>query len=178
MNSPPETGDFGVKIYFAGQFGNQLFQYCIGKILAESRGLAFTPPPDFVDRDDHPVVWSGPPIFTMRPTTGLTYPEEWALQFGAYHWYDFDSLPTGRPLHVCYGHWCRYELYKSWKTRIREDWLRIPPERFVETDPEAVYIHVRRTDFVLAPQQDAGLQSVSTPLDGFASCLDRLHCDG
>lgn len=179
MTDSVHSDDFGVKIYFAGQIGNQFFHYCLGKILAEKYGLDFQPPPHYVDRHGLPVQWSAAPLFTMQPTPGHRYRGN-AFQFGAYHWYDFDCLPRNRPLHVCYGHWCRYELFRAWKEKIKQDWLAIPPDRFVSTDPEAIYIHVRRTDFVSGSFDadfkhfDTNFQSSATSIDGFARCIARF----
>ncbi len=68
--------DFGVRVYFVGQIGNQLFHYCLGKILAEKYELAFDPPSYFVDKNGSPVKWSGEPLFVMQPTAGRRYREE------------------------------------------------------------------------------------------------------
>jgi hypothetical protein len=167
--------DFGIKVYYAGQIGNQMFHYVLGKILAEKRELSFEPPRYFVDKSGNPVVWSQEPLFKQRSTKGRKWKEEEALQFGAYHWYDFDALPD-RSLHLCYGHWCRYELYRDWKNKIRQDWLHIPENRYVETDPDAVYIHVRLTDFVTQDGLpiNTNFQSSTTTIDGFRKCLDAL----
>jgi len=150
-----------------------MFHFVLGKILACQTGLAFDPPPEFIDINGNPVKWSGKPFFVMQTTEGERYPEAECFQFGARYWYDFSLLPKNRPIHICYGHWCRYELYRDWKTQIREDWLKIPEDRFVETDPEAVYIHVRLTDFKV-DSVTAQHQGQTTPIDGFAACLERL----
>ena len=169
-NSPLKDGNkFGVMIYFSGQIGNQLFHYCLGKKLAAQYKLAFDPPPDFVDWEGHPVKWSGEPLFVMRPTPGEYYLQETCYQFGSNYWYDFDSLPLGKPLHACYGHWCRYELFRNWKNNIRNDWLKIPEHRFVETDPEATYIHVRRTDFL---NDHDNIRT--TTISQYGACLNAL----
>ncbi len=173
MTDSSQSTHFGVKVYFSGQIGNQFFHYGLGKILAEKRGLDFVPPEHFVDKNNNPVKWSGAPLFTMRRTVGMRHMTK-AIQFGAYHWYDFDALPTGHPLHICYGHWCRYELFREWKDRIKNDWLAIPADRFIETDPDALYIHVRRTDFTddFAGTIDTNFQSSATTIEQFAACLE------
>lgn len=150
-----------------------MFHYCLGKILAQKLDLAFDPPPGFVDINNNPVKWSGLPLFAMQATEGRRYHEHQSFQFGARYWYDFDSLPKNCPIHACYGHWCCYELYKDWKTQIREDWLKIPEDRFVDTDQDAVYIHVRLTDFKVN-SDIAQHQGQTTPIDGFAECLKRM----
>jgi hypothetical protein len=42
--SRPKTY-FGVKVFDPGQIGNQLFHYCVGKILAAMYDLEFDPAP-------------------------------------------------------------------------------------------------------------------------------------
>ena len=152
-----------------------MFHYCLGKILAEKLGLAFDVPDCFVDWKGDPVSWSSDPIFKMITTEGPRYSQNKALNFGAYHWYDFDSIPKGRAVHVCYGHWCRYEIYRAYKQTIREQWLKIPEHRFLETDNDAVYVHARRTDFVDLAGIPKHFQSTSTPYEDFKKCLDAAQ---
>jgi hypothetical protein len=148
----------------------------VGKILAAMYDLEFDPAPAFLDKERRPVTWSAEPFFGKTPSPGRAFPEAETFHFGAFNWYDFSSLPKDRPLHVCYGHWCRYELYRNWVSEIREHWLRIPAERFVSTDPDAVYLHARRTDFVPCKAQpiDTAVQSSAATLAGFAQCLSHF----
>jgi hypothetical protein len=69
-----------------------------------------------------------------------------------------------------FGYYQRYELFQPWKGRIRQDWLRIELP-FVDTAPDAVYIHVRRTDYVGG---NPTVQGCATSLDEFARCLQEF----
>ena len=167
-----------IQMQFCGQWGNQLFQYVLAKILAERTGLAYQPPPEFCRKDGQPVSWSGPPLFRMTPTPGRVLqadPADWQI-IDATHWVDLDEIKGDRPV-LLRGFFQRYSLYQPWKDQIKNDWLRIPPERFAETDPEAVVIHVRRTDYVdigggKAP--DTTRQERATTEDEFARCLQEF----
>jgi len=164
-----------LQMQFAGQAGNQFIQHAVAKIIAARTGLAYAPPDTFFAKDGSPVKWSGTPIFTMTPTPGrvLQAPADQWQMIDAMHWLNLDGIKGDRPVSLR-GFFQRYELLRPWKDRIRNDWLRIPPERFVETDPEAVYVHVRRTDYVdigggQAPDTTRQ-ERANTPAE-FASCI-------
>lgn len=142
-----------IYMQFCGQWGNQLFQYVIAKIVAERTGLAYAPPDTFYAKNGDPVRWTGEPLVTMQPTPGRVmqaHRDGWQ-RVNAIHWADLDAIDSERPVFMT-GFFQRYELVKPWKEKIRTQWLAISPDRFIATDPDAVYVHVRRTDYV--PGQD------------------------
>ena len=51
---------------------------------------------------------------------------------------------------------------------IRNDWLRLQTP-FVKTDPDAVYVHIRRQDY--CPPRNTREAGIATTLDELAQCL-------
>lgn len=159
-----------------GQFANQCLMYCLARILSDRTGLAYRAPLGFKMKSGEPVQWSGEPLFTMRDAVGVRA-DGIPQVIDAWQWFDIGSLDPRRPVIVRQWFGQRYEILKPYKDRIRNDWLRIAPERFVETDPEAVYIHVRRTDYVeYMPNRPADpmLQGTATSMMEFARCLNEF----
>jgi hypothetical protein len=164
-----------ISVKFTAQIGNQLFQYCVGKILAERTGLAYLPPSAFLDKAGRPVKWSAAPLWTMTPTAG----RELAGPPRKYHfnqqltWMDWDSFDATKPIAITHGYFQRLENFAGYLDKIRE-WLRIDPAWFVATDPDAVYVHCRRTDYVdvgLGRPPNRQVQGVATTLDEYRECL-------
>lgn len=156
-----------------GQIGNQLFQYLVGKILAEQTGLLYSPPPSFLDKGGHPVKWSARAIWRMTPTPGrvVTEPER---KYHLMHELDWSLFDGEHRITITHGYFQKWSNFCPWKARIKEEWLPIPPERFVATDDDAVYVHVRRTDYVDVGNKrppDRATQGYATSLDEFRECL-------
>lgn len=153
---------------FTGQFGNQLFQYCLGRIVAARTGLTYQPGLEWLTKSRRPVTWKGPRFLpTPRGVRGKTLPGT-AQTIKTAHWLDLESIRSDRPVRLL-GWFQRYELYKPWKSQIRTEWLPLLRE-FPATDPDAVYIHVRRTDYVgdhLSPLKHCQ----ATTIDDYAAAL-------
>lgn len=96
------------------------------------------------------------------------------LQFD--HWCDLSGIDESvRQVNVLHCYAQRYELLQPYKEQIRHDWLRLRVP-YVETDPTAVYMHVRRTDYV--PGVDNPNQPerhcLAATLDDYAACLKEF----
>jgi len=154
---------------------NQAIQYLLAKIIADKTGLAYTPPPDFVDKRGSPVKWTNEPVFTMKPSPGR-------ILCGNPHVIDtlqcvnLDLIDGTKPVHVKQCYFQIYGQFRDYKRRIRKDWLFIPSRRYVRTDPDAVYIHARRTDYCEYHPDfiDPRNQGAATTLEEYAVCLERF----
>ena len=163
---------------FYGQFANFGIQYCLARIISLKTGLAYNPPRHFLTKHGQPVTWSGEPLFRMAPgdgktvvTTGTPYIID-ALQ-----WVDLHAIPHDRPVIVRQFFAQRYELLQPYKHMIREEWLRIPPERFLPVDPDCLVVHVRRGDYLdIEPGVPANpeRQGTATTIDEYLTCLERF----
>lgn len=165
-----------ISVKFMGQIGNQLFQYLVGKILAEKTGLMYPSPPSFLDKGGHPVRWSGKPIWKMTPTPGIHIMDT-ERKYHLMHVLDWDAFDPTCKITITHGYFQKWANFRAWKDRIRNEWLPIPRERFVETDDEAVYVHVRRTDYVNVGNNrppDRATQGYATSIEEFRQCLTEF----
>lgn len=150
-----------------GQIGNQMFQYCMGRILALRTGQPYVPPRCWCDSKKRPVTWSGEPLWKLASVEGRTVsgrPQE--INVG--NWFEPESIDPDMPVDIVTGYFQRYELLKPYKEAIRNDWLKIPEHRYVETDDAAVYVHVRRKDYVGNPT------CTPTSIPDFADCIRQF----
>jgi len=137
-----------IHVRFNGQFGNQLFCYCFGKVVAEITGVAYTPVGRFVDKKGRPIQWSNQPFFSMRPSPQKASSQSKKIKtFRCENKFDFQQLRGCSDASFIYGYYQRYEYYKPYKDKIRNEWLKLLVP-FVKTDDSAIYLHLRRTDYV------------------------------
>lgn len=127
-----------VEVRYQDRLGNNLFQYCFARILAEELGLALRadPIPGFPR--------------TRERVDGLTVEEGPAeLLHGqrvAFH----ETLGDKTPRRIVVdGHFQRYEYYAPYKERIRTDWLVPAPQAVGPPHPDDLVLHVRRGDYVM-----------------------------
>lgn len=152
-----------------GQVGNQMFDYAMGKVIAERTGLRYKPPPRWLDKRGRPLRWTNTPLFLPVESPGDTAHGQ-SQNLSVTHWIDLDELDPTRPIVLSHGYYQRYELFRPYKDRIRNEWLKIQPP-FVTTLTDAVYIHVRRTDYV---DGNPEIQGLSTTIDEYAKCLEHF----
>ena len=134
-----------VEVKYVERLGNNLFQYCFGRILAEKLGfkLKADPIPGFPntrieikghDYSSYPaqILLGDEPEKTKRQKIDLS-----AILRDR----------TERKI-VVDGYFQRYEYYKAYKEVIRNDWLLIdrPQEKQIGSDDIVVYI--RRSDYI------------------------------
>ena len=124
-----------IEVRYKARLGNNLFQYSLGRILAEELGFALeaAPIPGFPG--------------TSEKISGKRYeaPEEVLTAYRI----DFDRLradPTARKI-VLDGWFQRYEYYRPFRRRI-QSWLQ--PDASPATMPAEndLVVNVRRTDYV------------------------------
>lgn len=151
-----------------GQLGNQLFGYCIGKILANKTGLSYRPPSCFLTKSGTPIVWNLEPIFEMKTSEGMEPPDVNPINLHCYQWLDLGRFHGATSIRLTDGYYQHYELYRSYKDQIRTDWLR-PRVPFIETDPDAVYCQIRRTDYVGV--KDTRVTGAAITIEELVSCL-------
>ena len=124
-----------VKVVYGCRLGNNLFQYCLGRIFAEELGFC-------LDADPVP----GFPG-TRMPVPGARYEEPQEQLTG--HRVDFERIlsdPTARRL-VLDGWFQRQEYYRPYQHRIRQ-WLFLDRDVQVPAlNTNDVVVHVRRTDY-------------------------------
>lgn len=147
-----------VEVRYRGRFGNRLFQYCFGRILAEELGFAlcadsirgFPGTAETVSGQahDHPVV---------------------VLE---HHVVDLPAVVRDRRARrvVVDGFFQRYEYYRSYRDRIRSEWLRRDDEPRSEVGAGDLTMHVRLGDYVTA-------HGAALPFSYYESILRRTRYD-
>lgn len=124
-----------IDVHYRGRLGNNLFQYCLGRILAEELGfkLKAGTVPGFPN--------------TAQEVAGNCYSEPEQVLVGQR--IDFNSIMADRSPRrlVLHGYFQQIEYYKPYRERIRH-WLALDPSiRSPAVKPDLV-IHVRRKDYV------------------------------
>jgi hypothetical protein len=160
--------------------GNQLFDYCIGKVLASRTGLDYEPPPHFLTKRGKRLEWTGAPLFRLTPSPGDRPPDTNPIRLRCGHWLDLPSLDHATSIHLQAGYYQHYCFYRPYKDQIKNDWLKLQVP-FCETNPQAVYCHLRRTDYVgVRNKQAAGvattLDELKRSLDHFGDATEMIVC--
>lgn len=154
---------------FAGQFGDQLFQYVAGKIMAEVTGLPYVPPFSFLTQHGHPVTWSSSPVLVMTPTPAKTICKGgFTKQFVGEHWINWDEFKGASQVFM-QGFFQRYECIKFWKNQIKSQWLvpqvSVPPSR-----DDTLYIHYQQSDRPITPKEYGACISQFSGIKRLAVC--------
>ena len=124
-----------IDVVFQDQTGNQLFQYCLGRILAEQLGFALQADPI-----------AGFPG-TELPVEGRSFDQPRIILEG--HQLNLNRLlvdPSPRRL-VLRGWFQRYAYYQPYKQAIRR-WLERPVSSINQPHPRDLVVHVRRRDYL------------------------------
>ena len=166
-----------VSVRFMGQFGNQLFQYVGGKIMADITGLYFEPPPTFLTKSGAPATWDKGPLFAMQPTPGDQPKTGPLLAYSGEHWIDWNEYQNkgAAKATIRSGYLQRYECLLPWKDKIKNEWL-VPQQPFPDIDQDAVHVHCRRADYVpgVDNPNDPSRHGIASTLDEYAACLDKF----
>lgn len=145
-----------IEVRYKGQLGNNLFQYSLGRILAETFGYALqaSPIPGFPNTGD---VIDGTRVDEPAIVLGGQRAELERLQ---------ERLAHGARARVVLDGWFqRHEYYRPHRDAIRR-WLAFGPEvRRPAERPETV-LHVRRNDYVT--------NGWALPFTFYEAALDRL----
>lgn len=139
MLCPPRV----IEVRYRGRFGNHLFQYCFGRILAEELGFALRAEPI-----------SGFPG-TAAEVSGAVHEGPVVVLDG--HVVDLPAILRDRSPRriVLDGYFQRYEYYRPYREPIRAEWLRAADGPSPDIDAGDLALHVRLGDYVAA--HDAAL---------------------
>jgi len=124
-----------IDVRYRDRLGNRMFQYCLGRILAEELNFALKAEalPGFPN--------------TGQKIEGLSIEEPEQLLFGQkINWDEIRADRSHRRI-VLDGWFQRYEYYRPWRREIRQ-WLSIDRAVQVPDFKPGVVVHVRRADYV------------------------------
>ena len=124
-----------IDVRYKARLGNNLFQYCFGRILAEALGFEL-----------HAAPIDGLPN-TREAVCGLRHGEPEVVLTGQR--VDLDAvLGDHRPRKIVLDGWFqRYEYYRPHRDRIRR-WLQFGPDVAAPRRVPDTVLHIRRTDYV------------------------------
>jgi hypothetical protein len=124
-----------IEVRYKARLGNNLFQYCLGRILAEELGFAL-----------HAEAIPGFPN-TAQSVDGARFERPEQILTGQR--VDLDGILADRSARrlVLDGWFQRHEYYRPHRAKIRE-WLAFDPSIRVPDSKPDVVVNVRRTDFV------------------------------
>jgi hypothetical protein len=146
-----------IDVHYKGRMGNNMFQYCLGRILAEKFGFALsaTPIPGF------------PRTFVKVDGERCEAPEKTLTGQRI----DLDSILNGVPQKYVLDGWFQcYEYYRPYRDQIRE-WLEFDPAiQAPLVAPNEVVVNVRRTDYILL--------NWALPFSFYERALTQLMPDG
>lgn len=146
-----------VEVRYKARLGNNLFQYALGRLLAEQLGfeLRAEPIPGFPN--------------TAQQVRGARYEGPEDVLTGQQ--IDLAGvLANRRPRRIVVDGWFqRHEYYRPFRDRIRE-WLQFDASIRVPDESPGVVVNVRRTDYVQL--------GWALPFSFYKAALDRLNVDG
>jgi hypothetical protein len=161
-----------IRVDQIGQFANQAFCYLFAKVLAARTGLDYRCPANWLDKQGRRLQWSTAPMFAMWPTAGRVGTNERHVRLRGGHWFDLAGIEHATRITCRLGYYQRYEYYRPHRDQIRDEWLRLQVPH-CPTDPEAVYCHVRRRDYLPTPERPVThrQQPLASTIDEYAACL-------
>jgi hypothetical protein len=124
-----------IDVRYKERMGNRMFQYCLGRILAEDLGFALQA--EALPGFPH----------TKKKIEGFSIQEPVQVLTG--HKIDWAGIRADRSHRriVLDGWFQRYEYYRPWREKIRQ-WLAIDPAVRIPNIRPGLVIHVRRTDYI------------------------------
>lgn len=166
-----------ITLRFHGRVGNQAIEHLFCKVLADKTGMHYSPPPYLMDKEYRPLQWTDEPLFQLLPSWGRMVPGL-PQTIKARHWFDFSTVDPNRPIIVREGFFQRWELFAPYLDKIRNEWLRIEPRRFMPTDDDAAYLHCRLTDYCRLADgslPDPREKGAATKPEEFSWCLREFR---
>ena len=164
-----------VEVKYRARLGNNLFQYCFGRIIAEGLGykLKANPIPGFPN--------------TEKQINGKDYSQGYPIQVIAHdysHLYrgDYSKILSWKNKNlnlksiiddkskrkiVLNGYFQRYEYYKPYKNVIKNNWLLMDMNTKDRIESDDVVVCIRRGDYVKA--------GIALPFSYYKEALTTIH---
>jgi len=150
-----------IQIKYHGRFGNQIFQYCYGRILAENYNLHLLP---YNGQYSHLIESE---TYNGRIITNPTI----TINDNSIDYFEY----FGNCGYIIDGYFQQWLLYYPWKENIKH-WLTFPKTDF-KPNTNDIAIHIRRSDF--GWPQNSGMLPLSFYTDILeSSTFDKLYIFG
>jgi hypothetical protein len=137
-----------VEVKYSGRFGNNLFQYVLGRIIAEELGYYMS---SYQGQEKENFTYS------QREIKGYKIDNPVKTYKG--HKIDlYDILTNKDPRKIVLdGYFQRYEYFAGYRKKI-QNWLELADIDF-NPEPNDVFLHIRRSDFGL--RHNGGMLSLN-----------------
>lgn len=147
-----------VEVIYKGRFGNNIFQYCFGRILAENLGFKLKADaiPGFPN--------------TATPVEGYDY-SDYPTQIITGQTVDLEGVLKDKSKRkiVLDGFFQKYEYYKPYKNLIKNNWLLMDVQSKECVMPDDIIVYVRRGDVIR--------EGIALPFSYYHECLKNTHYD-
>ena len=160
-----------ISVNYQGGLGNVLFQYCFGRLLAESLGYKL----------NAPEVYGFPG--TKLKIDGSVYKDSSVVLTGQVvedkltgHVVDMNKLIQNPPKShvICDGHFMNYDYYKPVLNDIKTSWLVLDDEyKKIKKNNNDVVIHIRLGDY--GPAERLSFSQYETILKNYVKEWDNLY---
>ena len=145
-----------ISIKYNGRLGNQIYQYCFGRILSNKLGMDLVSSLDYFPRAD-------------KISTGKSIHRPQIVLSG--HKIDLDSLSPNFGYHLD-GYFQRFDYYKDYKKEIKE-WLKIE-ENYRKPGANDLVVHVRGGDLYQWNRPDpVHPQHIPLSLKHYVNAIDK-----
>ena len=153
-----------IHVEYGGRLGNNLFQYCFGRILATELGYKLEAP----RINGFEGTWDNVEGKVISGNPHELHGHELDLE-------DILENPPNGPIHLK-GYFQRYEYYKKYKTQIK-NWLRTEElddqlKKAINQKDEDVVLHMRLGDDITTFKPDA---PYTMPLEYYEKALESLN---
>ncbi len=127
-----------VHVRYFGRLGNRLFQYSLGRIIAEELGYQL--------HADPIEGFSG----TYKQVQGYDAEESAPVELLGKERINLEAiLENTKPRKIILDGWFqRYEFYRPYKDKIRQEWLKVDQVASPKPHPDDLVLNIRRGDFL------------------------------
>lgn len=159
-----------VSLQFKGDMGNQMFQYALGRIIAEHKGYKL----EILDPDNKKEqLFNNFPFVNTAGVDGKEVRENTMACASDLQYLDLDAVFNHGGHVFLHGYWQKYYYYTAHKDKIQQ-WYSYDDSQFDKPGPEDVVMHLRLGD-QLHPEK-IGLPDTVQPYIDVLNTIPHKRC--